>query len=120
MPRPTTDEIRLYALAIVCGLVAEGGLIVAIYGGAPSQLAILLFAEAIALGIVFGARPGMVSAIVPLVVAFVVDLAIGAPDDVSGGPTAVLAALVFVAILQAFFAGMAGAMRSRYGRRARS
>jgi hypothetical protein len=102
------DEYRLYGLAIACGLVAEIGLAAAIYAGGPKALALLFFVEAIILGFVFGARPGMVAAIVPLPVMFLI-------DAIGGNPVGdIVAPLVFVAILQGFFAGMTGAMKARY------
>jgi hypothetical protein len=102
------DAARIYGIAIACGLVAEIGLAAAIYAGGPRGLALLFFVEAIILGFVFGARPGMVAAVVPLPVMFLI-------DAIGGNPVGdIVAPLVFVAILQAFFAGMTGAMKARY------
>jgi hypothetical protein len=105
-----SDAARLYALAIGCGLVAEIGLAVAIRGGAPSWLTLLFFVEAVVLGYVFGARPGMAGAVAPFPVMVVIDWAWG--NDVAG----LVAPVVFVCLLQAFLAGMTGAMKARYGR----
>ena len=102
------DVARIYGIAIACGLVAEIGLAAAIYSGGPKGLALLFFLEAVILGFVFGAGPGMAAAVVPLPVMFVI-------DAIGGNPVGnIVAPLVFVAILQAFFAGMTGAMKARY------
>ena len=60
----------------------------------------------------FGARPGMVGAVLPFVVLYPVALMV---DDIDE-PIAVLSYVLFVMIVLAFLAGMAGAMRDRYGR----
>ena len=62
------------------------------------------------LGLVFGAKPGMVAAIVPWFVLYPTVLVVDNVDQ----PVYVLSALVFVVIVQAFLAGMAGAMKDRY------
>ena len=69
--------------------------------------------EAVILGLVFGARPGMVAAVLPFVVLYPVALMV---DDIEQ-PVALLSYVLFVVILLAFLAGMAGAMRDRYGSR---
>jgi hypothetical protein len=111
-------EARLYALAIVCGLIAEGGLALAIFDGAPRELAVLLFVEAMVLGIVFGARPAIVGAVLPMVVLYVAELvrrrlSNEVPDN---SAAALLTAVIFVSIVLAFCAGMTGAVRDRYFR----
>jgi len=106
---------RLYLLAIVSGLVAEGGLALAVFGGAPRALAILLPVEAIALGVTFGARPGMVGAVLPWVVLYGAELvrrALG--HDASESAVQLLVAVLFVALLLGFLAGITGALRDRY------
>lgn len=107
------DRLRLYALAIITGIVAEVGLVLAIQRSGTEALALLLFGEAVILGLVFGARPGMLAAVLPLVLLYPVALVV---DDIAN-PVAVLSYLLFVVIILAFCAGMAGAMRDRYGRR---
>ena len=106
------DRLRLYALAIGSGIIAEVGLVLAIRATSDS-VAVLFFPEAVILGLVFGARPGMLAAVLPLVALYPIALVV---DDVTQ-PIAVLSYLLFVVIVMAFFAGMAGAMRDRYGRR---
>jgi hypothetical protein len=111
-------EARLFALAIACGIVAEGGLALAIFGGAPRALALLLFVEAIVLGVVFGARPGIAGAVAPMLVLYVAELvrrqlSSGTQED---SAAALLTAVIFVSIVLAFCAGMAGALRDRYFR----
>ena len=105
--------VRLYAFAIAVGAVAEVGLALAIFNGAGRSLALLFFVEAVLLGLVFGARPGMAGAIVPLVGLYLVEIARGTDESAVG----LLSALLFVLIVQAFCAGMAGALRDRYWRR---
>jgi K+-sensing histidine kinase KdpD len=107
------DRLRLYALAVVAGAVAELGLVLAIHQSGSDALALLFFLEAVILGLVFGARPGMLAAVLPLVALYPVALVV---DDIES-PVAVLSYLLFVVIVLAFFAGMAGALRDRYGRR---
>lgn len=104
------DRARIYGLAIIAGLIAEVGLVLVINQTDAKSLALLFFAEAVILGLVFGAKPGMVAAIVPWFVLYPTALVVDNVDQ----PVYVLSALVFVVIVQAFLAGMAGAMKDRY------
>jgi hypothetical protein len=104
------DRARVYGLAIIAGLIAEVGLVLVINQTDAKSLALLFFAEAVILGLVFGAKPGMVAAIVPWFVLYPTALVVDNVDQ----PVYVLSALVFVVIVQAFLAGMAGAMKDRY------
>jgi len=104
------DRARVYGLAIIAGLIAEVGLVLVINQTDAKSLALLFFAEAVILGLVFGAKPGMVAAIVPWFVLFPTALVVDNVDQ----PVYVLSALVFVVIVQALLAGMAGAMKDRY------
>lgn len=109
------SDRRLYLLATVAGLVAQGGLALAVFGGAPRELAILLPVEAIMLGATFGARPGMLGAVVPWVVLYGAELvrrALG--HDRSESAVGMLVAVIFVALLLGFLAGISGALRDRY------
>lgn len=106
-------RLRIYTLAVVAGSIAEIGLVLTIKQTGADGLALLFFAEAIILGLVFGARPGMVGAALPFVVLYPVALMV---DDIDE-PVALLSYVLFVVILLAFLAGMAGAMRDRYRRR---
>ena len=107
------DRLRIYALALATGIVAQTALLLAIYGSNAKSLALLFFVEAGILGFVFGARPGMAASVVPWLAFYPAALIVDDPDE----PIALLSAVVFVMIVMAFFAGMAGAMRDRYGRR---
>lgn len=107
------DRLRIYALALVAGSFAEIGLVLAIKQTGADGLALLFFAEAIILGLVFGARPGMVGAVLPFVALYPVTLMVDDIDD----PITLLSYVLFVVILLAFLAGMAGAIRDRYRRR---
>jgi len=104
------DRARIYGLAIAAGLVAEVGLVLVISQTASKALALLFFVEAVVLGFVFGAKPGMLASILPWFLLYPVALVV---DDVAQ-PVYVASALVFVMIVQAFLAGMAGAMKDRY------
>jgi len=117
-PMPSSANARLYALAVLSGTVAEGGLALAVFGGAPQPLAILLFVEALVLGLVFGARPGMAGAVVPMMLLFAAEVVRRAVSSGASGDSlaGALGALVFVSVLLAFCAGMAGALRDRYFR----
>ena len=108
------DRARVYGLAIAAGLVAEVGLVLVISQTASKALALLFFVEAVVLGLVFGAKPGMVASTLPWFLLYPVALVV---DDVAQ-PVYVASALVFVMIVQAFLAGMAGAMRARSWTRA--
>jgi hypothetical protein len=112
------DTLHIYAIAVACGLVAEIGLALAIFYSNGSALALLFFVEAVILGFVFGARPGIVAAIVPLALLYIAELIrnrIGSPTRES--QVALAAGVVFLALVQAFLAGMAGALRERYAQR---
>ncbi len=111
--RIARDRLRLYALAIGTGVIAQTTLLLAIYGSNAKSLALLFFVEAVILGFVFGARPGMVASVVPWLGFYPASLIVDDYDD----PVALLSAVFFVMILMAFFSGMAGALRDRYGRR---
>ena len=107
------DRLRIYALAFVTGAIAQVGLVLAMYGSGSKALGVLFFAEAVILGLVFGARPGMVAAVLPWFGLYPAALLIDHPEE----PIALLSAVIFVMIVMAFFSGMAGAMRDRYGSR---
>jgi hypothetical protein len=110
---------RQYALAIVAGLAAEGLLAVALYsqGTGGTLLPLLFLVEAVILGIVFGPGPGMAGACVPLVVWLVAEWARRAfdvgdePEDTFG---MVLVTVVYLLMVFAFLAGMAGVLRNRW------
>jgi hypothetical protein len=104
------DRLRVYGLAVAAGLVAEIGLAFAIYRSNANAAGLLFFVEAVVLGLVFGAKPGMVGAVVPLVVLYPLALALTEVDE----PASAAVALLFVIIVEAFLAGMAGAMKERY------
>lgn len=107
------ERLRIYGLAIAAGLVAEVGLVVAIHESNSRGLGLLFFVEAALLGFVFGAGPGMAGAIVPWLLLYPAALL---ADDVEQ-PIALGSAVLFLIIVEAFLAGMAGAMRERYGGR---
>lgn len=107
------DRLRIYALAILTGLIAEAGLLAAIHASGTDGVALLFFVEAVILGLVFGARPGMVAAVFPLVIVYPIALIV---DDI-GQPILLFSYLLFIMIVMAFLAGMAGALRDRYGSR---
>ena len=104
--------------AVLCGLVAEGGLSLAIVGGAPSALAILLLAEATILGWVFGPRLGAIGAVVPMGCLYVAHLVLARLTGYGAETSAVglLVAVSVVALVLWFCAFMAGSLRRSYGR----
>jgi hypothetical protein len=107
------DRLRIYALAIAVGAIAQTTLLLAIYGSNSKSLAVLFFVEAGILGFVFGARPGMAASVLPWLGFYPASLIVDDYDQ----PIALLSAVVFVMIVMAFFSGMAGALRDRYGSR---
>ncbi len=107
------DRLRIYTLAVVTGSISQIGLALAIYGTNSRALALLFFVEAVILGLVFGAGPGMAGAVVPWL--FLYPVTIFAFDDQDA--VFLFSAVLFMVIVLAFLAGMAGAMRDRYGGR---
>jgi hypothetical protein len=106
------QRARIYVLAIVVGLVAEGLLVLVIdtVGGEANGASILLVLQAIILGWVFGAWPGVAGTTVPILVFLVVDLASG-----NGNGSEITLAFAAVLIL-GFCAWLPGVLRERYGR----
>jgi hypothetical protein len=112
-------ERNRYLQALLAGFVAEGLLAVALYtqGTGGAILPMLFFVEAIVLGAVFGAGPGIAGACAPVVLWLVVEWARRAfdigeePEDSLG---MVFVTVIYLAMVFAFLAGMAGAIRSRY------
>ena len=107
-----SERTRAYVLAILAGAISEGLLVLIIKGlGSGAQGAtILLVFEAIVLGWVFGAWPGAVGAVLPIVVFLVVDL-LTASDG-----TAEFAIALYAVLLLGFCAWLPGVLRDRYGR----
>jgi hypothetical protein len=115
-------QTKDYVLAVVAGLVAEGLLAASLYteGTGGTVLPLLFFVEAIVLGAVFGPGPGIAGAVVPVVAYLVAEwgrraFSIGTePVDTLG---MVFVTVLYLAMVFAFLAGMAGAIRNRYFRR---
>jgi hypothetical protein len=107
-------DARRFVLPIVCAAIAEGLLILLLAeaGGAAAPASLLLVLEAGILGFVFGPRPGIAGAVLPIVVLGVGVIATDASRDRASD----FAVIVFVMLLLGFTAGMAGALRGRYGR----
>jgi hypothetical protein len=103
---------RQYAVALACGTVSELALALILrgFGDRAAAVSLLFLVEAAILGILFGPRPGMLAACAPIVVFAAIDLLTTSGDhgeEVSG--------FVFLLLLLGFVAGMAGALRARYG-----
>jgi hypothetical protein len=111
------SELRPFVLPVACGAISEGLLLLLLAeaGGAAAPASLLLVLEAGILGFVFGARPGAVGAVLPILVFGVGVIA----TDASGVRASDSAVILFVVILLGFTAAMAGALRARYGRPAR-
>jgi hypothetical protein len=110
---------RQYVLAIVAGLVAEGLLAASLYtqGTGGTLLPLLFFVEAVILGIVFGPGPGMVGSCVPLVIWLVAEWgrrAFDIGDEPEDSLGMVLVTVIYLAMVFAFLAGMAGVLRNRW------
>jgi hypothetical protein len=106
--------LRPFILPVVCGSISEGLLILLLAeaGGAAAPAALLFILEAAILGFVFGPQPGMVGAILPIVVLGVGVLATASRGDFGSD----LGVIVFVIVLLGFTAWFVGALRRRYGR----
>ena len=107
------DRRLNYVLPVICGSISEGLLLVLLYtaGGAAAPAALLLVLEAGILGFVFGARPGAVGAVAPIVVLGVIVVVFDAGNRGSDAGV-----IVFVTLLLGFTAAMVGSLRERYGR----
>jgi hypothetical protein len=103
------DRLRVYVLAIAAGLVAEIGLALAVDASGSLAIGLLFFVEPIVLGLVFGAGPGIAGAIVPWFVLYAAHVLTGGDQ-----PVYIAFAVLFMMIVEAFLAGMAGAMKERY------
>jgi hypothetical protein len=102
--------VRRWAPPLFFGVVLEFALAILAHQGwlDGTWAGLLLLPVAVGLGWAFGPARGMVASVVPLLV-------LAALDQLSANPAAgALAAVVFVALLLAFLAGMAGALRARY------
>ncbi len=106
------DRLRIYALAIATGPRSpRSGWCWRSTRTDAKALALLFFVEAVILGLVFGAKPGMAGAVLPLVLLYPIALDRSMTSAIRRSP---LSALLFLVIVQAFLAGMAGALRDRY------
>jgi len=114
-------QVRDYVIAIALGVVAEA-LIVAAGAARGSQeyTGLMLMAEATVLGILFGARLGLVAALAPLAgigAVIASSITVGSetcsPDCSQQGVS-----YLFVGVLVAAAAGTAGVLRDRYFPRA--
>jgi hypothetical protein len=114
-------QVRDYVVAVALGVAAEI-LIVAAGAARGSQeyTGLMLMAEAVVLGILFGARLGLVAALAPLVgmgAVIASSITVGSetcsPDCGQQGMS-----YLFVGVLVAAAAGTAGAVRDRYFPRA--
>ena len=110
--RAVPEGARIWVLAIVAGFVSEGllVLIIKVVGNDAQGASILLVLEAIILGWVFGAWPGAVGAVAPILVFLGVDL-LTATDA-----TAEVAIALYAVLLLGFCAWLPGVLRARYGR----
>jgi uncharacterized protein DUF4269 len=115
--RQPSVPIREYLVPILIGFVADLGIVAAgAARGSQQYTGLMLLLEAGVLGAIFGARLGLVAALTPLVPIgawllgpFMVGQASCSPDC---GQT--LAGYVFVPVLVASAAGLAGVLRDRY------
>ena len=110
-------EIREYVIAIAIGVSAEV-LIVAAGAARGSQeyTGIMLMIEAIVLGVLFGARLGLIAALAPLVgmgAVIASSITVGS-ETCSPDCGQQSASYLFVGVLVAAAAGTAGALRDRY------
>lgn len=115
-PQPSMP-LREYVVPVLVGIIAMALIVVAsLSRGAPSLIGIMALAEAFVLGAIWGARLGIVAALAPLVL---VGLDIGgsiAVGSESCSPDCASQAAegLFVAVLVASAAGIAGLVRDRY------
>ena len=114
---PVKSSRRLWIEAVVIGLAAEGVLAgVLMLLGNPSAFGpLLVFVIAAVLGWRYGSRRGAVGSVLPLLLFVVAELVREALGGTGGaGPVPTLLIGVAVALMVAFVALFAGAIRTRY------
>ena len=120
VPRPG-PKLREYALALSIGVGAD--LLIVAAGaarGSQSYTGLMFFLQAGVLGVVFGARLGVLAALAPLVaIGFVIVSSIAVGSETCSPDCAQQAAdYLFVAVIVASAAGVTGLLRDRYFPRA--
>jgi hypothetical protein len=118
--RTPGPALRQYVVPLVIGFVADALIVVATSRGSGDFTGLMLLAQAAVLGIVFGARMGVVAALAPLVVFGAVlssSMAVGSEGCGSDGCGFQFASYTFVALLVASAAGVTGLLRDRYAPR---
>jgi hypothetical protein len=109
--------VREYLVPILVGGLADLGIVAAgAARGSHEYTGIMLLVEAAVLGAVFGARLGLVAALVPLVAlgAWLIGPLLVGQSSCSPGCGQTLAGYVFVPVLVASAAGITGLLRDRY------
>jgi hypothetical protein len=116
LPQPIVP-VRMYLVPILIGLLADLAIVAAgAARGSQEYTGIMLLLEAALLGVVFGARLGLVAALVPLVPigAWLLGPLLVGQGDCGPDCGQTLAGYVFVPVLIASAAGVTGLLRDRY------
>jgi hypothetical protein len=118
--RAPAPALRQYVLPLAVGFLADVLIVAATSRGSGDFTGLMLLAEAAVLGVVFGARMGVIASLTPLVLFGAVissSMAVGNESCGSDGCAFQFASYTFVAVLVAGAAGVTGLLRDRYAPR---
>jgi hypothetical protein len=119
--RTPGPELRRYVVPLLVGLVADMLIVAATSRGSSQDFTgAMLLIEAAVLGVVFGARMGLVAALTPLLLFGALissSMAVGSESCGSDGCAFQFASYSFVALLVGSAAGVTGLLRDRYAPR---
>lgn len=118
--RTPAPALRQYVLPLLIGFLADALIVAATSRGSGDFTGLMLLAQAAVLGVVFGARMGVVAALAPLLVFGAVistSMAVGSESCGSDGCAFQFASYTFVVVLAASAAGVTGLLRDRYAPR---
>ena len=118
--RTPAPALRQYVVPLLVGFLADALIVAATSRSSGDFTGLMLLAESAVLGIVFGARMGVVAALAPLLLFGALlssSLAVGNESCGNDGCAFQFASYAFVAVLVASAAGVTGLLRDRYAPR---
>jgi len=118
--RTPAPAFRQYVVPLLVGFVSDLLIVAATSRSSGDFTGLMLLVQAGVLGIVFGARMGLVAALAPLLVFGAVissSMAVGSEGCGSDGCAFQFASYTFVVVLAASAAGVTGLLRDRYAPR---